>query len=198
MSNAIGALRAATRALHARLDHVAYTERLMRGEVVAADYGHFLQTMRALHVQLTQLAEPARSRVGWVAGARDDRLAWLDADLARLGPAAIVSVPQLAPLSELSSALVAREAPWFALGVAYTVEGSSLGGLVQREKLLAVHGLAEHPHRYLAGYGSDTRPRFARIVERLNVALDDDVRIAEASAGACLTFDVVYRVLSAG
>ena len=193
-------LRAATRALHDQLEEQPYARRVMDGHVSRAEYGAFLQSMSLLHGELERAIDGAEEPALHKVFADDMRkLPWLNQDLLELGmpshPAECMATHAEALVARYQAA--AAEDPFFLLGALYVLEGSSLGGRVQRRALLQRPEFATLGHRYLTGYDADTRAHFERFTQRLTAALHDDSKLDRAAAGAVSTFESMGKILDA-
>lgn len=154
----IDTLRAATRARHAALDAaVQLTDRGAYQRFLAGTFA----AVSALEPALAD-ALPALFTV--------DRTPALAADLAELEVVA-TPAPVVAPFASSSAAL----------GAAYVLEGSALGGLVLAERVAAWTTAT----RYLRLRGKGTAARWTSFLPHLEHAADRDA----CCAAACATFD---------
>jgi len=169
-------LRDGTRERHETLD---------QGLALAEDHvdrGHYLAYLRALlgwleplEQQLWQLDWPASLR----APERASKTAWLHEDLKAAGdPAPVVHCAQ-------PPQVVAPDA--YALGVAYVVEGSQLGGRFLAKRLQAV--APDLPQRYLRGYGEQVGPLWKEFLLYLDSEAGAAGREEQALQGARDAFD---------
>ncbi|NVB43024.1 biliverdin-producing heme oxygenase [Pseudenhygromyxa sp. WMMC2535] len=170
----LDALRAATGAAHRELDERLIFVRSPRREATVAYLAAFLAFLA-----------PRERRV-WAQPQLEDldprrRLAkarWLREDLERLGG---MPVPEDDP-GDLG--------PWpRALGVAYVLEGSTLGSQVLRRR----PGL--DTLRYLEGYGEATGPMWLALIERLEREGRDRAAREAIVDGAASTFDDLHSWL---
>ena len=172
-STVLSELRSATGTLHARLDRGVSPRLVMASR---ASYATFLRASLAAVEALTLLH--GSSEV-------DERAAAIRADLAALGEEVetALSVRVMTP-QETDEART--------LGIAYVLEGSTLGGLVLAkwaDEKLSLDGTAT---RYLRLRGQDTGPMWAAFLERL-VAWGERASSAEralACEAAVSTFGV--------
>lgn len=162
----------------ATLDHHREAERHVRvldADATVATYARFLSRMFGFHAAIESAFanHEALARSGFDALARrkqpllaaDLRALGLDPDLLDRAP-----LPDLAPLSR-------------ALGAAYVIEGSTLGGAFIRARLAL-----DVPMRFLDGYGASTGAMwklFAAICDR---ELATDLARSEAASAARETF----------
>ncbi|KQP17639.1 biliverdin-producing heme oxygenase [Pseudorhodoferax sp. Leaf267] len=169
------ALRDATRSLHHLLDSQLP---LARPDAGVADYLSHLRVLRGWLLALAPLLQPT----GWGQG----YLQALDADLAQAGAVA-------APVTAAAPA----DDPAFALGVAYVVEGSQLGGQVLLRRLR--QSGVDHGLRYLQGRGEATGAHWGAFLKALRARLTQPAEIAAACRGACWAFeDLLARMRRAG
>jgi len=162
------ALRAATAEDHARLDGLF--ERFDLGD--RDGYGRFLAAHAAAVPPIEQALDTAgmaRLLPDWTSRRRS---AAVRADLAALGLA--VPPPLAAPL------LADDAACW---GTAYVIEGSRLGGALLARSV--GNGL---PRAYLAA--PQPKGAWRDFLTRLEVALDSEGRLADATAAARATFAI--------
>lgn len=170
------ALRAGTRERHETLDQ---SLALTGGDIDRAGYLNYLRALlgwlEPLEQRLWQLDWPDALQ----APARAGKSAWLREDLAEARDTA--PVPRCAGIPKL-------EAPdAYALGVAYVVEGSQLGG-----RLLATHlqdVAPALPLRYLRGYGGQVGPLWKEFLLYLDSEAGAGGREAHALQGARDAFD---------
>jgi heme oxygenase len=161
--------------------------RILDGDANAVDYVRYLRTMYGYHAPIERalLAHEPLAAVHFDAPARCVKAAWMRADLRELGerdePAVCTQVPAPSTLAR-------------ALGIAYVLEGSTLGGRFIVSRLPPA--LARLPRRYLDGYGAETGPRwraFGDIVAReLRSPLDE----ASAVHAARETFSLLISWLA--
>lgn len=159
-----------TRALHVLAEqHV----RILDRDATLADYRDYLRAMYGFHAPIEEIfaGDTVLDHHGFTAHARR-KAPLLLRDLRALGD----HVPPSWCTDLPDTSNVARR-----LGIAYVLEGSTLGGRYILAKLPPA--LRGTPSAFLAGYGSATGPnwkRFAVIAERLLVsrAAEDDAIIA--------------------
>ncbi|MFD4841652.1 biliverdin-producing heme oxygenase [Achromobacter sp. NPDC058515] len=169
-------LREGTRDRHETLDQGLA---LASGDVDRAGYLNYLRALlgwlEPLEQRLWQLDWPE----GLQAPARAGKSAWLRADLADAGQAA--PVPRCADVPSLAAADA------YALGVAYVVEGSQLGGRFLARRLQDVAPAL--PLRYLQGYGEQVGPLWKGFLQYLDSEAGAQGREAHALQGARDAFD---------
>ena len=169
------ALRDATRDRHAALDRSLLFVRTDEVEPLIAYLGAMLGILEPTEAWLWSKPELA----GLQPEKRAQKAEWIRQDLIRLGR--VDDFPR-APT---------QPAPYpAALGVAYVLEGSTLGGRVlgRREPL---RGL-----RFFEGYGETTASFWRDLTERLEGEGRSEEGRRAIVAGACETFDSVRRWLT--
>jgi heme oxygenase len=77
----------------------------------------------------------------------------------------------------------------YAIGVAYVIEGSQLGGAVLARRFIA--GPTPHAFSYLVGYGSAMGPMWKRFLSFMDEAVTTPQQIEQAVRGACDAFDTL-------
>jgi heme oxygenase len=175
----LAALKGQTRELHHRAERYV---RILDHDATIDDYARYLTAMLGFHAPVEELlaADPVLEAAGFAAGTRR-KSHLLAHDLRCVAPSA-GATPRCSALP-VSSSTAHR------LGVAYVIEGSTLGG-----KFILAHlppGLAwlrGTATAFLAGYGVDTGARwrsFGAVVERVIATPDAE---AAAVAGARETF----------
>lgn len=189
----IDRIRRATQSLHDSLDVLPYAVEVTRGTVPIATYVRFLRAVFELHLALEEAVERAGdARLREVFGGAHVRRVRLERDLAALGAARHAvdgSILHALVLAQQVRLMGARE-PAQLLGVAYVLEGSQLGGLVQHAALVERPELRHGGLSYLAGSGRGQRAEFGAFVQRLDRVLGgDEGAIESAIAGAVATFE---------
>jgi heme oxygenase len=172
-------LKRETAVLHARAEqHV----RILDEDATPADYHRYLVALHGYHAPVEDrlAAHPGLAAAGFDAPSRRKR-ALLERDLASLGDprASWPACPRLPELGALARAV----------GAAYVLEGSTLGGRYILAKLppplAALRGRAT---AFLEGYGAETGARWRAfgdvVVRAIASRADED----DAVAGACEAF----------
>lgn len=86
----------------------------------------------------------------------------------------------------------------FALGCAYVIEGSTLGGkVIERQLAREEAWFATAPRSFLGCYGDEVGPRWKAFCARLECLCAEDCAGDEAVAGAVATFESLRRWLEA-
>lgn len=170
-------LRAATSALHARLDTGLPIAREGAGP---DDYMRHLALLRGW-VGLLQQSGAASRRL-------DDERDALDAELADCQRLLGRPAPRVEVRAVPDAALTADGADW---GLAYVLEGSRLGGQVLHKRLAPA--MAPLPLTYLRGAAAGTGPRWKQFVAELKEALTNEARMDAAAAAARHAFELLLR-----
>ncbi|CAB3818466.1 biliverdin-producing heme oxygenase [Achromobacter piechaudii] len=169
-------LRDGTRDRHETLDQGLA---LASGEVDRDSYLNYLRALlgwlEPLEQRLWQQDWPDSLLTSERAGKSD----WIRADLAAAGDTGPIAHCPDAPR------IVAADA--YALGVAYVVEGSQLGGRFLARQLADVSPAL--PLRYLRGYGEGLGPMWKAFLQYLDSEAGAQGREAHALQGACDAFD---------
>lgn len=177
---ALDAVRVATAEHHRRLEALPSQTRLMAHADDPAEYRSTLIRLYGFHAPLA--AAFAREAPALFAGIRLGRhVEALRHDLFDLGLSAadVASVPLCTALPSLGTLDQA-------LGCAYVVEGSSLGGRVIFKHLSQRSGAG--PLRFFAGDGEHTASAWRGFCAQLNAEV---TCVDEACASACATFEVL-------
>jgi heme oxygenase len=168
-------LRAATEDLHRRAEtHV----RILDADATEADYRTHLRAMRGFHAPVERILRVLDD--DGFASATRTKIAWLDADLAALGDMdTVLTCSALPRLADRAAAV----------GGAYVLEGSTLGGRYILSRLpAAIAPLKGRATAFLNGYGDHTGAQWKRFGEVAERVLVDDAATARAEAGARDTF----------
>lgn len=169
-------LRDGTRDRHETLDQgLALTS----GNLDRDGYLNYLRALlgwlEPLERRLWQLDWPDSLQAHARAGKSD----WIRADLAAAGDAA--------PVAHCPDAPRVNAADAYALGVAYVVEGSQLGGRFLAKQLADISPAL--PLRYLRGYGENLGPMWKNFLHYLDSEAGAQGREARALQGARDAFD---------
>lgn len=161
--------------------------RILDGDARIDDYVRYLSAMYGYHapIEAALLASAPLAAVYFDAPGRCVKAHWMRADLAALGhpgePAWCRDVPAPSTLAR-------------ALGIAYVLEGSTLGGRFILSKLPPA--LAALPARYLEGYGPDTGMRWRAFGDIVTRALRSPLDEASAVHAARETFSLLISWLA--
>lgn len=87
------------------------------------------------------------------------------------------------------------QSPFHALGCAYVLEGSTLGGQVILRHLKQIPEIAvDEPFNYYALYGSEVGPRWKVFQELVNNAVDTEEKLTEITEAAVKTFTLACEI----
>lgn len=181
-------LKEATADLHEEAErHV----RILDPDATGDTYRRYIERMYGFHAGVERVfaEHPALAAAGFEPAARRKE-PWLAADLRALG-----ADPGALPLFRAERLRCADDLPR-AVGVAYVLEGSTLGGRFilsrMRERLGHLTGVAT---RFLEGYREETGPRWRRYCALADDVLTEDGAVTRAIAGARDTFEVLVEWL---
>ena len=172
-------LKVETASLHARAEEYV---RILEEDATLAKYHRYLAAMHGYHAPMEAglAAHEALAAVGFDAIVRRKRTL-IESDLAALGDPrkAWPACPRLPEIGSLGRAI----------GAAYVIEGSTLGGRFILSKLPpALAPLRGRATAFLEGYGAETGARWRAFGEVVERALDTPALEDDAVAGACETF----------
>lgn len=177
------ALKDGTADLHQRAETYV---RILDRDATVDDYARYLVAMHGFHAPLEAAfaRDPALEAAGFAAATRR-RAHLIHRDLSAL------ATPSASDTRPCCAALPVRYSLAHQIGIAYVIEGSTLGGKFILSRLPpALAGLRGTATAFLEGYGSATAAQwraFASVVERALTA-DDEVAAVEGAraAFACL------------
>jgi heme oxygenase len=176
LSSVLQRLKEATADLHLEAEKHVH---ILEPDARRSEYVRYLRAMHGFHTPLERMFLENRelAEAGFDAEGRCRKANWMRGDLRSVGDCADLHACENVPEAKTLSS---------AIGVAYVIEGSTLGGRFILSKLpAALAPLRGNATRYLEGYGGETGARwraFAALVERSSV----DVAVAESAA--CETF----------
>lgn len=152
--------------------------RILDSDASIADYTRYLCAMHGFHAPLEHAfaADASLAAAGFDASVRCVKAMWMRDDLHALGvPEAAVTCTELPRAGNLARSL----------GIAYVLEGSTLGGRFILAKLPpALASLRGTATRYLDGYGKDTGARwrgFGEILARSVAGMLDEAAAVHAA-----------------
>ncbi len=166
-------LREATSEAHANLEATVDISQCL------ADEGNYAELLRKFHGYYSPLEEQMEALEGWEAFGLDmtsrRKSLWLKDDLVALGvdPSSLVHLPECEDLPKMDSL-------GSAIGCAYVLEGSTLGG----RHISAMLGKSQIPQiaqRFFEGYGSATGERWKEFCAALE-AFGEEANDAEREA----------------
>lgn len=177
----VARIRAATAGLHRRLEELPYSRAVMDGSLPVSRYGAFLRGLLPI-VEDAERGFPSLVDLPKVPLLARD-LAELQIDRYGVDMAVLTGM--------LLGQRLRLAAPGFAAGVLYVVEGSTLGGLVQRKALAG--RLPAGAQAWLSAYGAATRAHFEAFVKRLDAALEG-AAVEAACEGAMAAFETIGAI----
>lgn len=173
MITAHTALKEATKDLHAELDSMPAMRQLMRQDLTLDQYSEVLLHLESwLHEMSAHLH--LRSRPSFAA--IDRKLIALRTDLENLG--------ESRPTLKLH---LASTDPYYALGVHYVIEGSTMGARILAPRIETTLGRTDITHFYRL-YGEDTLANWAETIDLLEQELVDQCQRDRAVEGASTAF----------
>jgi heme oxygenase len=178
-------LREATAPLHAEAEGAALVRGVLGPGGTEVDYRHYLARLLGVHAPLEAAlgAHAALAHAGFDAGARR-KVPLLEADLCALGlsSAQVDALPRCARVPDVTP--LGR-----ALGCAYVLEGSTLGGqYLLRQLRPRLPHLEGRATAFLAGYGPRTGPLWRDFLAVLEGAPLGEAGRQQAVDAACETF----------
>lgn len=180
--NSLARLRAATSDLHVEAEHYV---RILDADATVVDYVRYLRAFHGYHAPIEAVLAPLDA-IGFESASR--RRAYLAAlDLATLDAAPATPCDRVAQATTIAGLV----------GIAYVIEGSTLGGRFVLAKLppsLAV--LRGRATRFLAGHGDATGARWRAFGGLVESALATTTALDQAIAGARDTFATLVTWLA--
>ena len=178
-------LRDATSSRHTALEALPLSKMLMRDDVTLENYALYLRCMKDVIAVYDSEVLPLVDEI-LPQKPSGERLSSLAADMAYVVQHG-VSVDNTEPLHypEIPSKA-------FALGMAYVIEGSTLGGRVILKHLSSRINVTERQGAaFFAGYGRETGARWRQFLEALTTFVTDSDREFGVIAGAVAGFDMI-------
>ena len=183
-------LRASTSEAHHNLERIPVSGALLAPTVSLQSYIEYLQLMHTVVSSLEKFIYPKISAVISDLPERS-KLHKIEADLAYSGSGA--------PTSDKNVFSDATDSLAYALGIAYVVEGSALGGRFILKNINAVLGFeAENGASYFAGYGSQTGSQWKRFLSELTAYAVATSSQDDIVSGANFAFGRIHQHLEAG
>lgn len=178
-------LRNATASQHTGLEALPLSKVLMSENVTLKDYAHYLVCMKGVMELYDTILLPQIDEIIPHASLRK-KLDGLAKDLKYLIEQGIPGTAVV----ELQTPPIQSEA--FALGMAYVIEGSTLGGRVILKHLSPRLGVTEiHGAIFFAGYGNETGPMWKQFLEALTQFASSQDKGAQVIEGAVAGFDMI-------
>jgi heme oxygenase (biliverdin-IX-beta and delta-forming) len=177
-------LRTSTASSHTALEALPVSVSIMNPAVTNAQYAHYLTLMHDVVKDVEENIFPLLQGIIPDLNNRS-KSAHIEQDLAALGT-------DKDAYSKVLSSGINKLTPAFALGVMYTVEGSSLGGRVILKNIHAALGHdAENGASYFNGYGGQTGSMWKAFLAHLMRFEAETDTSAEIIAGANYAFDSI-------
>lgn len=183
------ALRSATGPAHARLHTNVAFAALLRGDLSRPGYTGLLQQLYGLHLPIEKrLARfcDTPSMAWWEVGAAPSRASQLRYDLKVLG----VDEAMIAATAQADVLLPTPSCPAGALGCAWVVEGSALGGRFMASQVVAIlgEGWSERGGAFFAS-SSNQSSRWRLCCDAVESYRDDPTSIDAMVGAAVQTFE---------
>lgn len=176
-------LRTQTRDAHTLLESLPVSASVTSNNISIADYAHYLQLMHTVILETENKIFPLLS--GVVPDINERRkLSWIANDLQQIGSG---------PKSFGAVFKTDLSVP-FALGMMYTVEGSTMGGRYILKNIESALGLDENQGaQYFAGYGHATGKSWKNFLHFLNDYESQTGNTDEIIAGAQYAFEAIHN-----
>jgi len=180
----LDSLRTSTATSHTALEAMPVSVSIMKPDVTNAEYALYLDLMYDVVKDAEENIFPLIANVIPDLEARN-KTQQLKADLAFLGK-------DKSGYHKALSSKIDTLTPAFALGIMYTVEGSSLGGRVILKNINGVLGHdAENGARYFSGYGGQTGSMWKSFLGQMMQYEAQNDAAQEIIAGANFAFDAI-------
>ncbi|MES2485391.1 MAG: biliverdin-producing heme oxygenase [Bacteroidota bacterium] len=180
----LDSLRTSTAQSHTALEALPISVSIMKPDVTNAEYTLYLDLMYDIVKDAEENIFPLISNLIPNLEARN-KTKQLEADLAFLGK-------DKSGYDKALSSKIENLTPAFALGIMYTVEGSSLGGRVILKNINGVLGHdAENGARYFSGYGGQTGSMWKSFIGHMTQYETENDAAQEIIAGANFAFDAI-------
>lgn len=177
-------LRTSTAQSHTALEALPVSASIMNPAVTNAQYAYYLALMHDVVKDAGENIFPLLSAIIPDLEARN-KTAFIEQDLAFLGR-------EKESYTKVLSSGIKNLTPAFALGIMYTVEGSSLGGrLILKNIHTALGHDAENGAQYFSGYGGQTGSMWKAFLANLTEFEAANNASAEIIAGANYAFDAI-------
>ncbi len=180
-------LKAATGSWHDALEAHAHSHQIMDLSLPREGFERLICFQYSLHQAVEPLIRPLLDEnfPELAYGETRQKMEALQADIMQLDPA------QRPP--EVSAHFI--QSPAHALGSAYVLEGSTLGGQVILRHLKKMPDIArDEPFRYYGLYGDQVGPRWKTFQKVTNTALDTSEKLGEATEAAVATFKLACEI----
>ncbi len=176
-------LRSQTRDAHTQLESLPVSASITSDTISAAAYAHYLQLM---HTVISETEDKIFGLLGAILPDLEERRKrqWIESDLQHL---------EFAP-KKFGEVFKTEISVPFALGVMYTVEGSTMGGRYILKNIESALGLSENQGaQYFAGYGHATGKFWKNFLNSLTDYESQTGNTNEIIAGARYAFDAIHN-----
>ena len=176
-------LRSQTRDAHTQLESLPVSASITSDTISVAAYTHYLQLM---HAVISETEDKIFELLGGIIPDLEQRRKrqWIESDLQQLGFA-----PKI--FGEVFKTEISVP---FALGIMYTVEGSTMGGRYILKNIESALGLNENQGaKYFAGYGDATGKFWKNFLNSLTGYESQTGNTDEIIAGARYAFDAIHN-----
>lgn len=182
-------LRNETSVAHKNLERIPSSAAILKPEVTISEYATYLKLMHGVVSDLETKIHPKISGIISDLGERK-KASDLKADLEHIGFSASEKAKN--PFG------AAKETAAFSLGIAYVVEGSTLGGRFILKNIQSALGFDEtRGASYFSGYGNKTGSMWKSFLEQMTDYASGTNCEDEIIAGANFAFDAIHKHMSA-
>ena len=150
-------LRSGTAAVHAEIEALLYSGKLMGGTLSRSEFAHLLQIHLQFHLALERAID-RHKEVEVLLPVKTSKSEMLLKDLEATG-----QVPIRVESDRLSQLTVPQ-----LIGALYVSEGSMLGGAVIARAIAKTQGLQDHKINFFGMYGKDLGPNWVIFCNKLN------------------------------
>ncbi len=179
-------VRQQTRIEHSKLDSLPISLAITSDDVTTTQYGNYLQLMYSVVSEIENHVYPLLENIIQDLAKRL-KLGWIENDLQKLN----IDVPQNAQVFKFGSTNKS-----FALGIAYVIEGSTLGGRYMLKNITKNLALdQENGASYFSGYDNLTGLRWKNFISDMESHLTLENR-EEVVSGARFAFQSIYDHLN--
>ena len=181
-------LRSETTEAHTALERIPVSAAILKTSVTDAQYAAYLRLMYDVVASVEKHVHP---HISHVISDLEDRVKSIDLrnDLVHIGHEAPGTAKN--PFQDMPN-------PGFALGVAYVVEGSTLGGRFILKNIESVLGYNEHAGAsYFSGYGNKTGSMWKSFLAQMTAFAAADTCEDDIVAGANHAFKAIHDHLDA-
>lgn len=182
-------LRSETSVSHRNLENLPVSISIVNPNITVAEYAHYLQLM---HAVIAETESEIFCKIAPVVTDIESRrkLGLIEDDLSAIGYCVKEFPTVMGNMDDRSVA--------FAMGVMYTIEGSTLGGRFILKNIDSALGFGEnHGARFFFGYGNHTGRYWKDFLNRLDTVAGSPDNKNEIISGARYAFDAIYKHFAA-